>query len=229
VTVILGLGPKLRIGGPDQAPGEYDSFIAAVNDSYAITEYDGVSRGVQVDLSPFGAHMLFGVAMHELAELVVPLDDVLGSAAPLLVERLDDAPSWEARFELLDSIIGARISDARRPSPDVAWAWRRLLETDGRLPIGALTDELGCSRRHLIARFREQIGPAPKTAARILRFRRATRLLARDDGRRFVEIAADCGYYDQAHLNRDFRDLAGTAPSEYLAQRLPDGFGTTAG
>ena len=228
VTLIFSLGPRLRVGGPGEQPKEQDSFIAAVNDSYAITEYDGVSRGVQVDLSPLGAHMLFGVAMHELSELVVPLDDVLGNAAPLLVERLDDQPNWEGRFDLLDRVITARVAEAREPSPDVAWAWRRLLASEGRLPIGALTEELGCSRRHLIARFREQIGPAPKTAARIMRFRRAARLLSRDNGSGFARIATDCGYYDQSHLNRDFRELAGATPGEYVASSLPDGFGTAA-
>ncbi len=228
MTLILGLGPAMRIGGGGQSPAEYDSFIAAVNDSYAITEYNGISRGVQVDLTPLGAHMLFGVAMHELSDLVVPLEDVLGMVAPLLVERIHEQSGWETRFELLDRVIAARVAEARLPSPDVAWAWRRLLESEGRLPIGELTAELGCSRRHLIARFREQIGPAPKTAARIMRFRRATRLLSRDDGSRFARIAADCGYYDQSHLNRDFRELAGTAPGDYVASALPDGFGTAA-
>ena len=228
VTLILGFGPTLRVSGPGEAPRERDSFVAAVNDSHAITEYEGVSRGLQVNLSPLGAHMLFGLAMHELSDLVVPLEDVLGTAAPLLVERLYEAGDWEARFDLLDALVASRVAEAREPSPDVVRAWRRLLETDGRVPIGSLTAELGCSRRHLIARFREQIGPAPKTAARIMRFRRATRLLSLDDGRRFAEIALDCGYYDQAHLNRDFRELAGTTPGAYVGSRLPDGFGTAA-
>lgn len=76
-----------------------------------------------------------------------------------------------------------------------------------------------------MARFREAIGPAPKTAARIMRFRRAVDRLSLDDGSRLGEIALDCGYYDQPHLNRDFRELAGTSPGEFVASRLPDGFG----
>jgi AraC-like DNA-binding protein len=97
-------------------------------------------------------------------------------------------------FELVEAFVGAGVEGACRPSPDVAWAWRRLTETGGRLPIGSLTAELGCSRRHLTARFREQIGPPPKVAARILRFRRAVTLLGRDDGRRLAEIALGCDY-----------------------------------
>jgi hypothetical protein len=82
VTIILSLGPLLRVGGPDHPPGRYGSFVAALTDTYAITEHDGRLSGIEIDLSPLGAHMLFGVAMHELSsKLVLPLDDVLGAEA----------------------------------------------------------------------------------------------------------------------------------------------------
>lgn len=92
-------------------------------------------------------------------------------------------------------------------------------------PLGALAGEVGWSRRHLAVRCRQQLGMPPKTVARILRFERVVRLLGHDDGGRLAEIAYDCRFSDQAHLNRDFRKLAGTTPSEYVGSPLPDGFG----
>ena len=59
-----------------------------------------------------------------------------------------DAPDWEARFELLDAYVARRIEAARPPSTDVTWACRRLRDTGGRLELGALAAELGCSNRH---------------------------------------------------------------------------------
>jgi AraC-like DNA-binding protein len=229
VTIILSLGPLLRVGGPGHPADRYGSFVAALTDTYAITEHEGRLSGIEVNLSPLGAHMLFGVAMHELSsKLVLPLEDVLGAEAGELVERLDAAPSWDARFVLLDRFILERVVAARPPSPDVEWAWRRIRATGGLVPVGLLARELGCSRRHLIGRFRQQIGPAPKTAARLVRFQRTVRLLERHDRGRFAEIAQRCGYYDQAHMNREFRELAGTAPGEFVARLLPDGLGVAA-
>jgi AraC-like DNA-binding protein len=229
VTIILSLGPLLRVGGPAHPEDRYGSFVAALTDTYAITEHDGPLRGIEVNISPLGAHMLFGLAMRELSEhLVLPLEDVLGAKAAELVERLVEAPSWELRFANLDRFIAERVERARRPSPDVEWAWRRLRATGGLLPVGELARELGCSRRHLIWRFREQVGPAPKTAARLVRFQRTVRLLERDDGCRFADIAQRCGFYDQAHMNREFRELAGAPPGEFVARLLPNGLGVGA-
>ena len=71
--------------------------------------------------------------------------------------------------------------------------------------------------------FREQLGVPPKTMARILRFQKAVRLLGTSTQLRWAEIALRCGYYDQAHFNRDFRDFAGASPGEFLAQRISNG------
>jgi AraC-like DNA-binding protein len=227
VALILNFGEPMRVKGPT-ATFEVDSFVAPLNDTYALTEEGIESHGLQVDLSPLGAYMLLGVPMRELSDLVIPLEDLIGPAVPTLVEQLFLAPGWSKRFELVDSFMSTRMEESHEPSPDVVWAWRRLSETSGRLPIGALAKELGCSRRHLVARFREQVGPSPKTVARIIRFQSAARQFSLDDGRRFAEIAQVCGYFDQAHLNRDCRELAGTTPSSLVASRIPGGFGVTA-
>jgi hypothetical protein len=123
VTMIIGFGPPLRVGGPTRPEADEHSFVAALHDSYAITEEHGALTGIQVDLSPLGAHMLFGVAMHELsAQLVVGLEDVLGRRAVELVERVEELRTWEARFATVDDFIMRRVERARRPAPDAVWA-----------------------------------------------------------------------------------------------------------
>jgi AraC-like DNA-binding protein len=190
------------------------SFVAGVDAGFSDTRHDGAQRGLEVKLAPFAVRALLGVSARELAGAVVPLDDVLGAE---LTERLEAAPDWTARFALLDAVLAARLDAARTPPDDVVAAWRRLAAAHGALPIGGLAQELGWSRRHFGERFREHVGLAPKPAARVLRFRRALALLERGDGARVGEIALDCGYYDQAHLNRDFLVFAGRAPREHLA------------
>jgi transcriptional regulator GlxA family with amidase domain len=100
-------------------------------------------------------------------------------------------------------------------------------ESRGRTAVGALATELGWSHRRLIARFREQVGMPPKTIGRLLRFENVSRALMARPEPPLAEVAFDCGYYDQAHLNRDFRDFAGMSPGAFLAARLPEGGGVS--
>lgn len=221
VVVILSRGPELRVGDPDAgAPGTvYTSFVAGLDDRAVLTEHEGVSDGLQLNLTPFGAYRLFGVPMWELARRALPLDEVLGREGVELAERLDGATGWEQRFALLEAWLARRLDGGPRPSPHLEWAWRRIVESEGRVVVERLASELGCSRRHLAAGFREQVGLPPKAVARVLRFRRALRLVEADDAPSLGQIAADCGYYDQAHLNREFRRLAGSTPTELGARR----------
>jgi AraC-like DNA-binding protein len=219
VHVIVSFGPEVRVPAPVR------SFVAAPHSRHAVVESDGEQHGVELRLTPLGAHMLLGMPMHELADLVVPLDAALGRTGAELPERLSEAPTWEARFAVLDRLLARRLEAARAPAAGVEHAWWRLVGTHGATPVERLAEEVGWSRRHLFARFREHTGLPPKVFARILRFQRAAALMARPDGPSLCELALDCGYYDQAHLNRDFRAFAGRTPTELMAARLPKGGG----
>jgi AraC-like DNA-binding protein len=223
VVLIFDFGPTLRILDPfdETVAGTHAAgFVAGLHDVCALTETSGAQSGVQVNLTPLGARQLFGVPMAELAHRVVGIEDVLGAAGRRLTAAPHDAPGWAARFDLLDAIIGRRVATAAALSPLAAAGWRRLKETGGELGIGALAAELECSRKHLITIFRDQIGLAPKTVARVLRFQRAIRL--HDGGRaNWTDVAYACGYADQAHFIKDFRRFAGVTPSAFRAARQP--------
>uniref|UniRef100_UPI0015EFF52D helix-turn-helix transcriptional regulator n=1 Tax=Pseudonocardia pini TaxID=2758030 RepID=UPI0015EFF52D len=137
------------------------------------------------------------------------------------VQRLAETPTWRSRFALLDAALLRLAAEARRPDPrpEVVRAWHRLSETGGTLRISDLADEIGWSRRHLALRFRDETGLSPKSAARVIRFERACDLLRAADRPALADTAAVCGYADQAHLARDFRDLAGLTATEWLAER----------
>jgi AraC-like DNA-binding protein len=229
VVLIVAFGPPMRLRYPldPRAPEERrTSFLVGLHAPLTVTEHDGIADGVQIDLTPLGAHLLLGLPMHEVAGRVLDLEEALGPLGAELPERLVEAPGWEARFSLLDAALARRALAAAPPSPDVQRAWQRLSETCGRLPVGALAAELGCSRRHLAARFREQVGVTPKAAARVLRFHHALERLRA--GERWADIAYDCGYYDQPHLNREFREFAGVTPSELAAAIVPARLGVAA-
>ena len=221
VPLIVNFGSPWNVAASATGPHvSRDSFVAGLSVASAYVGAAGPARCMQVNLTPLGAHMFFGLPMHELANEVVPLEAALPRGVGPLAEALEDEDGWNERFALLDAILLARLAEARAPSPDVAWAWSILAKTHGTAPIGWICDRLGRSRRHLAARFREQVGLPPKTVARIMRFDRAVSLLGRRDAR-LTDIAFECGYFDQAHLSRDFREFAGVAPGAFMGRIDP--------
>lgn len=212
-TVIVNTGGAF--GGHPRA------FATGLTDTYDVIEQDGAIECVDLKLTPLGAYTLFGVDMAELTGRVVDLADMLGPAGCRLTERLANTPGWAERFRMLDDVLLRRAEEGPAPAPEVAWAWRRLVGSGGVLAIGELAHEVGWSRRHLVTRFRQQVGLPPKTVARIVRFDGLLRRLGTAGRAQWSRIATECGYYDQAHMNRDFREFAGTTPTAFLA-RLPE-------
>jgi AraC-like DNA-binding protein len=221
VVLIFGLGPELKLldpRDPTRQPTRVGSFFAGPDDSCTVVEHDGEMRGVEVNLTPLAARMLFGMPMDELARRTVPVEDVLGAEAKQLEERLLEAGTWPTRFELIETALARRLLAAKPSPPDVEWAWYRLTSARGRIRVEELAAELGCSRKHLAARFREHVGLPPSLVARLLRFRRAVEMLSSPHAT-IAEVAAACDYYDQPHLDRDFRDFAATTPTAYVAEQ----------
>jgi AraC-like DNA-binding protein len=224
LTFIISLADPVDIAGmPDaaQPPAAYQAFVGGLHAAPATIRHDGTQVGVSIQLTPLGAHALLGMPAGALAWSVVDLEDVLGRPAGELVERLAEARTWAARFTVLDEVLTSRLDEPAGPARETVRAWERLVASGGRLDVGTLAKEVGWSRRHLSERFRVELGLPPKVVGRVLRFERARRLLEAPRRPSLAEVAAVCGYYDQAHLNREFRELAGCSPLVWLAEELP--------
>ena len=232
LTLIFTLDePMVLLAHPDprQPPGDFGALLGGLHSAPALITHDGAQSGLQVALRPFGARALLGLPAAELAELDVPAEAVLGGACTELRDRARAAAGWPERFAVLDEILlrlaAASLGPAGpRPqtAPEVGWAWRQLLVSGGTTRITDLAAETGWSARHLTGRFRAELGLTPKAAARVIRFDRARHLLIQQGpaGYRLADLAATCGYFDQAHLAREFRSLAGCPPSQWLAEEF---------
>jgi AraC-like DNA-binding protein len=206
VTVILNLGEPITVHGVPQR-----SFVAGLHDTWGITEFTGGQQGIELRLTPQGAHRLLRIPPGELTGLVVDL--------PLLdrmADRLAGAEGWAERLDLLDAALLTLAEEGPEPDPAVRWAWAAMRDRHGAVRVGDLAAGTGWSRRHFVNRFRAEVGLPPKVAARVVRFQRASRLLG--TGVPAAVAAAACGYTDQSHLVREFRALAGVTPGAFVAE-----------
>jgi AraC-like DNA-binding protein len=227
LTFLLCLDGRVDVlanADPTKPPGSFTAMIGGLHDGPARIAQGDPQTGVQLRLTWRGARALLGLPAVALAGDTVDLDVLLGRRADILLDRLATAGGWTERFALLDAelmALAARGRGDRGVLPEVGYAWDRLTETGGNLRIEELAREVGWSRRHLAEKFRAETGLAPKAAARVIRFEGACDRLRGPDRPSLARVAAEAGYVDQAHLSRDFRDLAGIPATTWLAERSP--------
>jgi AraC-like DNA-binding protein len=143
----------------------------------------------------------------------LPVDGLTGLRA--IFEEEHDAM---ARTRHVDRLLTTLATTRRAPDRAVRAAVRAIEASHGVIALEQLAATIGCSARQLQRRFAEQVGISPKLLARIRRFQRVFAAW-RDDPRSLSRVAAECGYFDQPHLIRDFRDFAGQAPAAFLANQ----------
>jgi AraC-like DNA-binding protein len=213
VPIIIDLDEGWTVAHREHAtPLRLHSFVAGITDGPVLVGHRGSARCLQVDLTPLGARRILRLPMAEIANRSVPIEALLGRSGSHLVQRIGDAPGWPERFRIVDAAIRARLIDSPDVDAGVAWSLARIASCGGNTAIGALAADLGWSHRRLITRYRDAVGVPPKTMARIVRFERVTARLR--SGAELAVAAVECGYFDQAHLAREVRELAGITPTE---------------
>ena len=164
LPLVLSFGEPFRIalGRPPADNERFASFATGLFGGHVVIEFHGGCHCLQVDFTPQGARRFFAMPMHELAHRVVLLDDLPCPKLAALRERLGEEPDWQRRFDLVERFILARVARVDPGSGDVASAYHSIVASGGTVRITALADEIGCSRKHLAARFKAEVGLAPK-------------------------------------------------------------------
>ena len=226
ITVILTIDEPIEVSvssHPDQAGGRWAALAGGLTLRPTLIAHNGYQHGVQLAVTPLGARALFGIPAAELGEWIVDLSDLLGPEAERVRERIAATSDWRARFAVLDEVFCARAAavDPRRLELDanLRQAWRLLTDPAGTPSVGRVARDIGWSRRYLAGRFAGEFGVTPKAAARLTRFEVSHRMLRRPE-RSVAEVAAATGHYDQAHMAREWRQLAGSAPSVWRAREV---------
>lgn len=223
-TFIVSIGDAIDVRAqtdPRQAPQRYRAVLSGLQAAPALIAHTGVQEGVAIELSPLGFRALFGLPARSLWNTSVELADVVGRAGDELWSRLQELDRWDARFAACDDVLTRRLHD-HLAAPELHHAWDLIVTSGGTLPVADVAGTVGWSRQHLARRFHDELGVGPKLAARIVRFERARRMLqATPPFVTVAEVAASCGYYDQAHLDRDFAELAGCSPRQWLRDEVP--------
>lgn len=216
LTFIVSISEPLRLYDEAlEADERYGVLLAGLHLRRTLVRHNGAMAGIQINLSPIAPRAFFGLPAGEVAHSSYDLDVIARPIADELYTRVNAASSWHARFDAIDDVLIRTAREVIGVREEVVNSWRRIARSHGGLPISLVADEVGWSRRHLNTQFNAEFGIGPKDAARVLRYDRARRMILCGN-LKIADIAAICGYADQAHLNRDFKSFTGTSPTTWL-------------
>lgn len=226
-VMIVNLGDPLEIVGADGRTIRLlrgEGFAGGLADATSISRTAGAQSGIHLHAPLETIARLLGLPPSEIANRVVRLDEALGTEGARFGEEVAEAETAEARFARLDAFVTARLAASHTGDRRVTAAGAALRHRPD-TPIAALAERLNADRRALARDFRNVLGIPPRHYARLARFEAFSAAIAAEPTASLADLAADAGYYDQPHLNRDVRAFAGMTPAELQRRIVPNGGG----
>jgi len=197
-------------GHPSLQPG---SFVVGPMSRPISIAPTGPVRTLGVRFRPGGAGETLGVPLETLADAAASAEELWGAAGRRIEDAVGNAPNDAVRRTVIEDFIESRLARSRAADPRLASAVGEVLAGRGRRPVADVARRAGWGRRQLERAFRAGVGVTPKTLSRVIRFQNLLRVAGRASGASWADLAARCGYADQSHLVRDFRELAGVTPA----------------
>jgi AraC-like DNA-binding protein len=183
-------------------------FLAGQIDGPLLLKPNGPAKMLGIGFQPHGAASVFPQPMHELSGRFTPLED-LSRRLSRDIDQILESPDPIAAVE---AALSSMLDISRDGDLLIEEAVRRITLAKGGSNLASLSRELGLSIRQLERRFQAVVGLPPKLFCRIQRFSNVFRVLGQPSCD-WVETAVACGYYDQAHLIRDCKNLSGNTPT----------------
>jgi methylphosphotriester-DNA--protein-cysteine methyltransferase len=182
--------------------------------------FRGPTLGIVVDFTPTGLQTLWQLPVHELSEQSVDLTEVVTADVQELTDRMREAPSTAQRFALLEGFLLRRLDRANlanRLGTDgrIEAAVAAIQRYPGQVELQRLAYQLNSSERTLRRRFTQVVGVSPKYYIRMQRFMYTRRWLEQQSRPNWQDILSLTGYYDQAHLIKEFTHFTGSSPRLY--------------
>ena len=206
-----------RGDGLDRLQTVSGAALTSVSDEPFAIDTAEQRRIVGATFHPGGAAAFFDVPMTELGGRDVALGDLWGRSGAILRDRMLEARDDQACLAVLERALVGRLHRHRDRQMDLA-----IVALERGRPVGEVARTLELSPRRLIRRFSARVGLAPKRFARLRRFHRVLQDIAGARRVDWADVATAAGYYDQAHLIRDFRAFSGLKPSDYEPRNARD-------
>lgn len=190
------------------------AMISGLRNSMRVVDYSEKTAMLLVAFREGGASTFFTQPLHELFGMSLPLDDILRRSEIIETEeKLSEAKSNRGRIRPVENFLLSQLKDNRFDRL-VFNAVEQIKNARGDVKINKLVKYLHTSRDPFEKRFRRVTGTSPKQFAQIVRLRSLINGYSSEIS--FADLAAEFGYFDQAHFIKDFKSFTGQTPQVFF-------------
>ena len=193
-------------------------WISGMHKNYLSISAPQDSEMFVIQFKPSGGHPFFHVPIDELNDRVVSAQEILGDGILDLREKILEKSTSNEKFALAENWLKSRFESSKTPNTE-------LLSTLDQLANKPLSDHKTIvesypkTQKHLIAQFKKYCGLTPKVLHRIFRFNEILQQINEKKEINWSQIAHQCGYTDQSHFIKEFKEFSGFNPQKFISKK----------
>jgi AraC-like DNA-binding protein len=218
VEVIFHYGEPCTTYQDDVGFLQPKSFAISMMKKYVEIESTGNTGFISVRFFPWGAYHFFDTPIQEFLDQTIDATKLWGDRVNIALKRLKETPDLNLKFLIVEQFLLDSLQEHKKPDTIVEEALKLIRDTKGILPIEKLCEHTGESRKQLERKFLSTIGTTPKVFSRITRFLNICHQLGEHKDKTLTQLTHECGYYDQAHFIKEFKEFSGFTPKEYFTK-----------
>jgi AraC-like DNA-binding protein len=195
------------------------SFVAGQFCQSYYLEPTGVTGVIGIKFKPNGLFDLFQIPMTLFTNKIIDFATIAGEEAHIITEQIIANPPNNRRIEIIEEYLMKKLMNRKSQLDYMQRTVSMIMESIGNITVKELASKLNISDRQIERKFKEQIGISPKMFSRLTRINYVFKLLRTNPELNWQDVIFLCGYYDQAHFIRDFKEISGESPNVFLSRK----------
>ena len=220
MDIVFNFGESWAGSNPSGELANFDkSYVVGTMTRPLLVGLGNRAEFLGVRFRPGKAPAFLRLSADELTDRSASLDNLWGRTGKTLEARLAELPNLQRKITELERVLLRRLALDGKQDPRVEAAVDFILRQRGTPSVQAVCAHAGISRQHLARKFAHHVGISPKLFCRVVRFQNIVERLRGSGPVDWSATALELGYYDQAHMISDFKELAGLSPGQYRLSR----------
>lgn len=195
-----------------------ESFAISMMRKFVEIESTGKTGFISARFFPWGAHHFFDEPVRNFLDQTIDSYHLWGEHPKAVLAALKSCSTLEGRFKIVESFLIARLNEYKKEGNSIDDAIKLVRQAKGQSNIEQICEQTGLSKKQLERKFLSTVGTTPKIFSRICRFLNLCQHLENYKGKTFAELTHDCGYYDQSHFIKEFKEFSGYTPKEFFTK-----------